>query len=228
MIRKIILVFVLLALLSAGSLASETMYQKHNISFQVPTNWSVVKDVQKGNDTQIVLSDNTSAIRIDLIKITDKELNGLANEAIRTAPAAGPGSKPEEISSWKDLYPHYIWFVASGLLEHYTKYMIAVVTDFETSGSGISVKPDGAQAGIATNCGIDVDPIEWIIAWTKPKYQNEYFGIHGLFARDGYARKTILWPGAPREYSMPEPLWTVLTTITKGEKPKTTSLVELV
>jgi hypothetical protein len=52
------------------------------------------------------------------------------------------------------------------------------------SGSGISVWPDLVRdAGVTTNFGHETDPIELIVAWTKPEYKDEFIGVgvHALF-----------------------------------------------
>lgn len=49
--------------------ASERTYSNHIFSFQIPANWSVTKDAQSANDTQIVLSDGTSKIIIDIVEL---------------------------------------------------------------------------------------------------------------------------------------------------------------
>jgi hypothetical protein len=67
---KILLILVMAGLLTGAASAeqaSEKTYSNHNISFQIPANWSLTKDAVSVNDTQIVLSDGISAIHVDLI-----------------------------------------------------------------------------------------------------------------------------------------------------------------
>ena len=93
--------------------------------------------------------------------------------------------------------------------------------------------PDGVEyAGVSTNADSNHSVNEWIIAWTKPNYDDEIIGVHSLFKGE-FQEKKVEWHGSNSEYSMPEPLWIVLTTFTQGDKslPKaitSSSLAELV
>jgi hypothetical protein len=66
-IQLILVVAVLLIGAASTEQASEKTYSKHNISFQIPANWSVTKDEQLGNDTFVMLNNSSSSIRIDIV-----------------------------------------------------------------------------------------------------------------------------------------------------------------
>lgn len=53
--------------ISPITITTESTYQKHNISFQIPANWGVSEDMQVGNDTLIILKNGDSSIRIDIV-----------------------------------------------------------------------------------------------------------------------------------------------------------------
>lgn len=222
---KITLMLMLLSVMSLTITTEGSVYQKHGISFEIPVNWAVVKDQELGNDTQIVLSDNVSAIRIDMIKMSDKEINKLVAEDY--AKKRGPGESENPVdanTSWKLLYSLQPWAVVDGVNDYYMNNVIHLVTQLSNSGSGITITPDGAKdAGIATSYGI-MDPIEWSIGWTKPEYDGKIMGVHALFSGN-YTQQPIEWRGATQKYTVAMPLWTVLSTFTTGSKPKSSSLV---
>lgn len=202
------------------------LYLKHSLSFEVPEGWKVVKDTIEGNDTQIVLSDNTSAIRIDLIKYSDNEINKLMFDHLVREKVAS-----EEYSSscncpWRLIYGLVPWHANGAIGFYYKNNVIKAVKKFNSYGSGISVKPDGVDQASIYESGEDA-PAEWLIAWIKPEYTNEFIGIHALFS-GVYEQIPFEWRGSPKNYTMQQPLRLILTTITKGDKPKSTSLTELV
>lgn len=195
------------------SLVEETfqnaIYLKHNISFQIPANWSVAKDSLVGNDTKIVLYDGSSAIRIDLIKSSGPDMDKMVMEHI------GKGSESGHVS-WKLVNSLTPWEVADAVTDYYMKDVIAPQFKIALLGSGTSIKPDGAgDAGVAIN----QEQTEWTIAWTKPEYGDQIIGVHGVFYRN-YTKKLIIMNGVSTELFIPEPLWMILSSFTMGNKPK--------
>ncbi len=220
-------VLVLVLLISISSAQNDsTMYKDNGISFEIPQNWNVVKDIQDGNDTQIVLSDNISAIRIDLIKYSDKGIDKLMFDHLVREKAIS-----EEYSSscncpWRLIYGLVPWQANGAIGYYYKNDVIKSVNNLKCSGSGISIKPDGVdQASIYESC--EEAPSEWLIAWIKPEYKEEFIGVHALFL-GSYPQIPFEWRGSPKNYTMQQPLRLILTTITKGDNPKSTSLTELV
>lgn len=204
-------------------------YNNHSLSFEVPQNWSVVKDFQKGNDTQIVLSDSNNAIRIDLIKHLDmnKIIGNYLEYHVSMAELASFDIKNTTATEWHSAYERVPWYSNEAISEYYMEYVITPIALVGNNyhGSGISVKPDGVEyAGFYTNeyspqhPGHSVDVYEWIIAWTKPNYDNEIIGVHSAFRGEFHEIKLEM-NGSNEEYLMPEPLWTVLTTLNRGNKP---------
>jgi hypothetical protein len=227
--KKILFVMLLLLVLPLTAYSEGNVYQKHNISFQIPTNWTIVKDNQWNNDTQIVLSDNVSAIRIDIIKTSDQEINKMVADSVARKQSYNRlGSQVDANTSWKLLYSLNPWMVADGVNEYYMRNVISLASQISNSGSGTTIKPDGtADAGIATNYGNGEEPVEWSISWTRPEYNGEIMGVHALFAGN-YTQQSIDWRGSSQEYFVAKPLWTVLSTFATGNKPKSLSLVGMV
>ena len=222
----------------------EPSFKNHTFSFEVPHNWSVVEDHKEGNDTQVVLSEGTNAIRIDLIKHPEiSKLIGNYLDHVLISELASLRSKSELASlsyisndpnseAWKSAYARFPWYSNEAICYYYETNIINLI---ESGGpvSGIPVNPDGVEyAGVSTNADSHHEVNEWVIAWTKPSYNDEIIGVHGLFKGDHREIK-VEWKGSNRYYSMPEPLWTVLTTLNRGNKPPpkpttSSSLAELV
>ena len=219
-------------------------YKDHTLSFEVPQNWSVIKDHKEGNDTQVVLSEGTNSIRIDLIKhpginkligdyldhVLNSELASLSLKA-ELASLSYKSNDPNN-EAWKSAYTQFPWYSNEAVCCYYELNIIHPI-DSDGPVSGISVNPDGVKyPGIYTNADSHHGINEWVIAWTKPSYDDEIIGVHSLFKGD-YREIKVEWKGSNRHYSMPEPLWTVLNTLNRGDKlltkPNTSSsLAELV
>jgi hypothetical protein len=211
-------------------------YTFHNMSFETPEGWKVAKDAIEGNDKQVVLSDGTNSIRIDLIKhpgigkIISDYLEYHVSKSELASLAYDLGDTNSE--AWKSAYGLYPWYSNDAICDYYKENIIRTIASGGT-GSGISVKPDGVEyAGVSTNADSHHEINEWVIAWTKPSYDDEIIGVHSLFKGD-FREIKVEWHGSNSEYSMPEPLWTVLTTLNRGDKPRlkpttSSSLVESV
>jgi hypothetical protein len=118
------------------------------------------------------------------------------------------------------------WQANGAIGYYYQNNIVKPANSLGCYGSGISIKPDGVdQASIYENC--DQPPAEWLIAWTKPEYKEEMVGIHALFSGN-YQQIPFEWYGSSKNYTMQQPLWLILTTFGKGDKPKTSSLIERV
>ncbi|NYT02989.1 MAG: hypothetical protein GKC10_09590 [Methanosarcinales archaeon] len=218
---------IILYLLVGASLASQNeTYCHHGLCFEIPHEWDVVKDVQVGNDTQIVLSDGVSAIRVDLIKYPDREIDKLMLEHLIRDKTIPENYSSSCICPWRFIYALVPWQANGAIGNYYKTEIIKPVNDLRCSGSGISIKPDGVeQASIHESC--EELPAEWVIAWTKPEYDEELIGIHAIFS-GRYLQMPFEWHGSSKDYSMQQPLWLILTTFSRGDDPKPTSLVNLV
>jgi hypothetical protein len=149
-------------------------------------------------------------------------------EHLRT-PVSGIDSTSRGL--WKLIYAISPWDANGGIGSYYKDKIIRTSTDFCSSGSGISIKPDVVeQASVYNSCGEPpTAPTEWLFAWTKQDYNNEIIGIHALFSGEVYKQVSFQWPGARDiNRTMQQPLYTVLTTIAKGDRSKSSTLVELV
>jgi hypothetical protein len=190
----------------------------------------VVEDHKEGNDTQVVLSEGTNAIRIDLIKHPGiSKLIGDYLDRVLKSELASLRSKSELASlsykfndpnseAWKSAYARFPWYSNEAVCYYYRKNIINLIRS-GSPVSGISVDPDGVEyAGVSTNAYSHQEINEWVIAWTKPSYDDEIIGVHSLFKGD-YREIKVEWKGSNRYYSMPEPLWTVLNTLNRGDEP---------
>ena len=209
--KSIAILGLLILFIGVSSAVNQTTsYQNHSLSFEIPLGWNVVKDIQEENDHMILLTDNISAIRIDIIKSDD----------------------PLIISDSAD---------SRILCEYYIKYVINLVKPICGSGTGVEIKPDGADdVFYASNCcGLNKyckeegfnDPVEWIVTWTKPEYDKELIGVYAIF-NGTYPDTKINWSGAHGDYYMANPLYSVLTSISLEnglKKPsKETSIIDII
>lgn len=233
---------ILIGLSTASDLPSQNTspnatYLNHSLCFEIPNGWKVIKDAQVDNDTQIVLSDGANAIRVDLIKHPGigKIIGDYLEYHVSKSELASFDYNPRDMSneSWQYAYARYPYYSNDAVCEYYKENVIKPVTHMSSSGSGNFIKPDGSEyAGVATNGDSRNDINEWIVAWTKPKYDSEVIGIHSLF-KGKYPEIKVKWGSSERDYSLPEPLWIVLATINRGNTPlpkptEASSLVELV
>jgi|GEM_PF-3541381 len=207
------LLYLMLFCLLAVAQASE--YQGYGISFQVPDGWHIAEnDSSSPKDAKIVLSDNISTIRVDVMKGVDVEklIKDYLNRPLDSEIPAGIGSKP-----WREIYARLPWYSNDAMVLYYLVNVLGQPGN--NHGSGISVEPDETKyAGVSTNYQTGTTPMDWTIAWTKPTYDDELIGVHGVFYR-GYVGKKIVWGGDSRDYNMPKGMYTVLTTIRVDTQP---------
>lgn len=222
--------FVILILINNSStcLSSKIdseIYINHGLCFEIPKGWMVAKDFADGNDTQVILTDNVSAIRFDLIKLSDQEMNQIIFDHLkreRTIPSNPPYSCD---CPWQLIYDLVPWKANGAIGYYYKDSIIKPIDSLQCYGSGIGIKPDGVdQASFYQDCGETSN--EYVIAWTRPEYNTEIIGIHALF-QGTYKQIPFEWSKVQKNYSMQEPLYEILMTFTRGDKPKT-SLADLV
>lgn len=196
--RKIWLALILILLSSSIAFAAPSIYRDNGIAFTIPANWSIA-DVQQldrteadgtlVNDTKIVLTDNYSAIRIDIIKIPQtKWLMQMYEDS-----------------------PYYVM----GILESYYRTKLLEINSRSmglNGGSGLSIKPDGVEHA-SFRTGSNGDLIEWIMIWTKPDYNDKFIGVHALFQGDYQMKPLSMSGGGPYSYYMQKPLYEILDSI---------------
>jgi hypothetical protein len=130
---------------------TESTYQNHNISFQVPANWRITKDVQLGNDTFVMLNNSSSFIRIDIVSFPLlPTLRSFMNEHTST----------------------FNYF----LMDHFT-WMQKDRTNWENLTASWKVHPDGLNYMSFQSIGNSTI----MFAWTKPEYGDRYIAIKGNF-----------------------------------------------
>lgn len=152
--KRIGLALVLMILIGASSAIDQPkdlIYKNHSLSFEFPQNWSVVKDAQEENDTQIVLSDGANAIRIDLIKHSN--INEIISEYLDYHVSKAESSSFEydlknmTSDEWRSAYERFPWYSNDAISEYYMENVIRPIALIGNNwhGSGISVKPDGVE-----------------------------------------------------------------------------------
>lgn len=191
--------FVPFLLLSFGAVAStENMYQKHNVSFQIPANWSVTKDIQIGNDTLVMLNNSSSSIRIDIFNVDNNTWNDFK-------PLYWNKSSLEYINAEKavEMYSNCI-----NLNSH--KFLSYGIGPSTVAPDGVHIVASWADYGITLRNGTLIKPksIIWLIAWTKPEYKNKIVGIYGNIT--GSYPEHDYYPDGAR---IPQPIWDVLDSI---------------
>lgn len=192
-IQLILVMAVLLIGAAYASHASEKTYSNHNISFQIPENWSLTKDAQSANDTQIVLSNRTSTIRIDIVELP--QIIWLRN------------------SSSND------FAINSVVLGYYQKHILEQDASNINAWSGAN-KPNPDGIGQLT-FGVGGEGKEWVLAWSKTDYGEKFIGFHALF--DGKFTVVDLSEGRSEwRYYMPTPFYDLLDSFktNSGSKSK--------
>jgi hypothetical protein len=147
----LILIGLLLFLLPVLGVGIVEKYSGHNISFQVPANWSVTKDAQLGNDTFVMLNNSSSFIRIDIVSYPLlPTLRNISGE-----------------------YNHTLDYMLMGYL---TK-MQNDRTRWENLTGSSKVHPDGLYYVSFQSTGNST----LMFAWTKPEYGDKYIVVKGNF-----------------------------------------------
>lgn len=220
----IVLAFLTLAINECDS----AIYNSHDVSFQIPQNWSTAKDKVVANDIQVVLSNGESAIRIDIIeKANIKEIvNKFFAYKVSKENTENVKRDAENNLDWISAYKKYPWHVSGAVREYYSDNIIEMNHRLNEAGSGLSIEPDNVKySGMATNNGNikNGEYEEWVFAWTKPEYKDRIIGVHGLFQNEEN-RINVTWNGVGNR-TIPEPLWTVLSTFNSSMEM---SLIDMV
>lgn len=154
MSKKIGVVLVLFLLIGAAD-AIENTYNKHNVSFQIPANWSIAKDAQDGSDTQVVLTNGDSTIRLDIVDM------------------------PELVTIRNVSSDDYSYSLGSLVLGYYQKS--ALKGDYgqlNAMSSTDKPNPDGSRS---VSFGVAGEGQEWVLVWSKPEYGGKFIGAHAIF-----------------------------------------------
>jgi hypothetical protein len=193
--RILIALFCLLLVFPSLVFSEGNIYEKHNISFQIPVNWSVTKDAQSSNDTQIVLSNRTSTIRIDIVDLPQMTwlLNSSSNE----------------------------FAIDSVVLGYYqTNILKQDSRNINAWSSANKPQPDGIRQ---LTFGVGGEGQEWVLGWSKPEYGEKFISVHALF--DGNFTVVDLSEGrSDWRYYMPIPFYDLLDSFKTnfGTKAKKT------
>jgi hypothetical protein len=193
--------------------AQASDFQGHGISFQVPDGWHIAENDSSTQDAKVVLSDNYSTIRVDVIKGVDIEklIKDFLNSHLESEIPGGIGAK-----SWREIYSQVPWFSNDAMVLYYLEHVLG--EPGTNHGSGISIEPDGAKyVGVSVDM-VGTVPMGWTVAWTKPTYDDELIGVHGAFNRE-YVGKKIVWPGSHQDYYMPKAMYNMLMTVRVETRP---------
>jgi hypothetical protein len=148
-----ILIGLMLFLLPSLGVGMAEKYSGHNVSFEVPANWSVTKDEQLGNDTFVVLNNSSSSIRIDIVSYPSlPTLRSVSGE-----------------------HNHTLDYM---LIDHLTK-MLNDRTFWQTLTGSIEVHPDDLYYPVSFQT---TENSKLIFAWTKPEYMDKYIVVKGVFS----------------------------------------------
>jgi|GEM_PF-2460932 len=164
-------IYLLIIFFITSSYASE--FHGHGIYFEIPNGWHITENNSNNiNDTKIVLTDNRSAIRIDIVDFP--ELGMLRNI-----------SSVKERSIEQIMMDYYV----SGA---FSPNKSALTKNIRSISSTDLVNPDGAGSNLGF--GTDIwDPSfgnhenrgrggEWIFVFSKKEYGTKFIGIHALFS----------------------------------------------
>lgn len=175
---------------------SVATYTDHGLNFEIPNGWAISDDKQINSiqmdgtsisDTQIILTEGPSVIRVDIIEIP--QIKWLLN-----------------------MYDDCPWYVTGVLESFYRNNIIRVsIPESQSGGSGIPVNPDGTK-DMSFRTSSNGDKTEWIIAWVKPEYADKFIAVHALFQGD-QSMKSLSMSGGGQNYYMQEPLYEVLTSL---------------
>jgi len=153
-ISLILVMAVLLIGVTSAEQESEKTYSNHSISFQIPANWSVTKDAHSINDTQIVLSNGASTIRIDIVDLPQM--------------------------SWLRDSSSNEFAIDSVVMGYYEKHILKQDgRNINAYSATAKLLPDGI--GGQLTFGVGKEGQEWVLAWSKPDYGERFIGVHALF-----------------------------------------------
>ena len=196
-------IYLLLVFFIAASCASE--FQGHGIYFEIPEGWHVAENNSTNiNDTKIVITDNRSAIRIDLVKFPELGV-------LRNISSIEEGSMDQII---RDYY-------TSEVLNPNKGKNWGSANNIRSISSTDQVNPDGVGNNVMF--GTDMwDPSsrnsegvghggEWFFAWSKKEYGDKLIGVHALF--DGNYSVVDLSYNHDWVYPAPVPVVELLNSI---------------
>lgn len=206
---------------------------KLRYKYNTPIGW-MKEDPDVGEDfNSTILTDGRAEIRIDIIRLSNSELNQIAKRQF----VEDDPDLSVEIPYWITTYRENPWGISEGLWSYYKNYLTKLdLKPREISGGGDSglLRPDGANAFYATNYqhyGLPSSlPIEWYFVWIRPEYGNIFVGIRAQFppkyfcihdmkivGREGCAHVDSFGGGAYANIYLPEPLWMVISSFTTSK-----------
>jgi hypothetical protein len=178
----------------------------YSITFDIPDNWMIGPPSKNEGNIGIKLTNKSSHITLNVINIEGHGIPQILTRKLLK-------------DNWKERYNNgsFSWSVNTNIGEHYI-YYILFSNDFWTGqfsvGTGLKpIKPDCVEYpyyAIKYNFGM---PNEWIIAWTKPEYENKIVAIHAIFNEDYKCRDVKIGGSGGPTNKMQLPLYDILENI---------------
>jgi len=173
---------------------------EYEIHFEIPHGWIKEENIlENKGDIQIVLSNKSSTIQIDFVKI--------------------PGGIIQVLGDWlRDSWPkRYFadqWGINRAAGYYYINYIVNLDRpSYKIHGTGLSMKPDSVLYPYYGYKKTSKSNYDWIVAWTKPNYNDRIVGIHAVF-EDNYDETIIsAGGGANVKMYMQQPLYILLSKL---------------
>ena len=173
---------------------------EYEIHFETPRGWAKEENLlENKGDIQIILSNKSSTIQIDFVKI--------------------PGGIIQVLGDWlRDSWPkRYVadqWEINRAAGYYYINYIVNLDRpSYKSHGTGLSMKPDFVLYPYYGYKEYPKFEYDWIVAWTKPEYNDRIVGLHAVF-KDNYGEKIIsAGGGANIKMNMQQPLYIILSTL---------------
>lgn len=190
---RVIFVLAMLVLLGAASaLPQNSTYLNHGLFFKIPESWSVAKDQADDNETKLVVADNMSAIRIDIL-----------NKDYLSKLDKGKGYGSSEYNSYKDN------------VVKTKKHMCLEGGGFPIGSHNIS------NLDVGVSCDESDGFAEWVLLWF-PSDENKVIGVHALLKAIYPTTKILWGSHGYMEtyIHMPDPLFDLLASISLSDRQK--------
>lgn len=172
-------------------------------SVDIPEGWYIIEN----GSEKVVLTDNNSAIKIEFINISSDEFNLIALPYLQLRGYFldyDLSELPPDLYKFVyELTPYY----SSGILNDYYRNKILNTKNVNSGGDGMFIlKPDDMSS---VSYFYNQDKTEWVITWFVE--ESKGLGIRSIFS--GSYKMINLENTTSEEYSMQEPLYLILTSI---------------
>lgn len=213
--RKLSLFVLLLLALISISTAEKCSILDNYYFVDIPEGWYIIEN----SSEKVVLTDNDSAIKIEFINISSNEFNLKALPYLQLRGHFLDYDlnelPPDFYKFVYELTPYY----STGILNDYYRNEILNTNGVDSGGDGMFIlKPDDMSS---VSYFYNQDKTEWVITWFTKEYRG--LGIRAIFS--GSYKIIDLEKTTSEEYSMQEPLYLILTSISSK---KTNNIWEII